>query len=524
MLQASRTRRAVLKGGVAVASALGLPSVVRAAGDRTLVVAIPSNPTTFDPINQGNHDAMVVNQLIFENLLEIDGAGRHQPMLAKAMPAISGDRTEYVFELREDVTFQNGQPFTAADVKYSYDYILDPANKALRRPVWTGIESVEVVERHKVRFKLKAPFRPLLDYMTKYMGIFPAGSREKFGNEVFQQRPEGLGTGPGIFVSARSNDVVEFRRNPTYWRKDIPAWDRLRVRIIAEDSARIAALMSGSVHIIGSPPVRDYLRLRQGEAQGTTGGSRPALGSYMLMLHNTRKPPFDDPEVRRAVSLATDRKTIAEKIFHGLVEPTAVPAPASAWWHNAKAAAGLAFNVEKARAHLARSRYPSGAEFELLYSSQPYLLDMKDAALFIQASLAPLGIRVKLQPVETGQLIAQVIAGNQTSALLAVIGPSDPTFVMQGIYTPNQIMTRGSGYNNDRLNTLLTESFAVDDEPSLGPILAEMQAILAADSPSTWIGTVHSFNLWRANIRGFEPNTGITLRLADVSLATSNRG
>src|SRR5262245_37976467 len=262
MPQGSMSRRAVLQGGLAAASMLGLPSAVRAAGDRTLVVAIPSNPTTFDPINQGNHDAMVVNQLIFENLLEIDGEGRRRPMLAKAMPAISEDRTEYLFELRDNVTFQNGQPFTAADVKYSYDYILDPANKALRRPVWTSIDSVEVVAPHKVRFKLKAPFRPMLDYMTKYMGIFPAGSREKFGNEVFQQKPEGLGTGPGIFVSARSNDFVEFRRNPNYWRKDIPAWERLRVRIISEDAARIASLMSGSVGIIGAPPARDYLRLR----------------------------------------------------------------------------------------------------------------------------------------------------------------------------------------------------------------------------------------------------------------------
>lgn len=515
----SLNRRAFLQGGAAAVGGLGLPLTARAADERSLVVAIPSNPSTFDPINQGNHDAMVVNQLIFENLIEIDGEGRRRPLLAKSLPAISEDRTEYTFELRDDVAFQNGQPFTAEDVKYSYDYILDPANKALRRSAWTNIQSVDVLARHKVRFKMKAPFRPFLDYMTKYMGIFPAGSREKYGNEIFQQRPEGLGTGPGIFVSARSNDVVEFRRNPNYWRKDLPGWDRLRVRIVSEEAARIASLMSKSVHIIGAPPVRDYLRLRQAKAQGIVGASRPALGSMMLMIHNTRKPPFDDPDFRKAVSLATDRKTIAEKIFNGLVEPSAVPAPASAWWYNDKAAEGLAFNLEKAKAHLAKSRYASGAEFELLYSSQGYLLDVGDAALFIQASLARLGIKVKLQPLETGQLIEQVFGGNQTSALMAVIGPSDPTFIIQGIYTPNQVMTRGSGYNNERLNTLLADSFRVDDEKSLGPILADMQAILAADSPSTWIGAVHSFNLWRSNVQGFEPNTGITLRLTDAALS-----
>ena len=517
MALVSLNRRVFLQGGAVTIGGLGHSVTARAADERSLVVAIPSNPSTFDPINQGNHDAMVVNQLIFENLIEIDGEGRRRPMLAKAMPAISADRTEYLFELRDDVTFQNGQPFTAEDVKYSYDYMLDPAHKALRRSVWTNIESVDVLERYKVRFKLKAPFRPFLDYMTKYMGIFPAGSREKYGSEVFQQKPEGLGTGPGIFVSARSNDVVEFRRNPNYWRKNSIAWDRLRVRIVSEEAARIAALLSKSVHIIGAPPVRDYVRLRQAKAQGIAGGSRPALGSMMLMIHNTRKPPFDDPNFRKAVSLATDRKTIAEKIFNGLVEPSAVPAPAAGWWYNAKAAEGLAFNLDQAKAYLAKSRYASGAEFELLYSSQGYLLDVGDAALFIQASLARLGIKVKLQPLETGQLIEQVFAGNQTSVLMAVIGPSDPTFIIQGIYTPNQVMTRSSGYSSERLNSLLADSFRVDDEPSLGPILADMQAILAEDSPSTWIGAIHSFNLWRTNVQGFEPNTGITLRLTDVA-------
>jgi peptide/nickel transport system substrate-binding protein len=513
------TRRQFLATSAAVAGGLAAPSVIRAAETRTLTVAIPSNPSTFDPINQGNHDAMVVNQLIFENLIEIDGAGRRQPMLAKAMPTVSPDGLRFVFDLRDDVNFQNGQPFTAEDVKYSYDYILDPANKALRRAVWTPIDGIDVLGKHQVQFRLKTPYRPLLDYMTKYMGIFPAGSREKVGNEVFQQRPEGLGTGPGIFVSARTNDVVELRRNPNYWRKDKPGWDILRIRIISEDAARMAALMSGQVQVIGAPPTRDYVRLKDGSTAGIKGSSVPAMGSLMLMVHNTRKPPFDDLDFRIAVSLATDRKTIAEKIFYGLVEPSALPVPASSSNFDAKSAEGLAFNMAKAKEYLAKSKYANGAEFELLYSSQPYLLDVKDAALFIQATLGQIGIKVKLQPVEAGQLIGQVIGGNQVSALTAVIGPADPTFMIQSIYTPGQVFAKGSGYNNDKLNALFTESNKAQDDAALRPIMTQMQAILAADSPSTWIGALHSFNLWRSDVKGFEPNAGLTLRLGDVSVA-----
>lgn len=514
-----QTRRQFLATSAAVAGSLSAPSVIRAAETRTLVVAIPTNPATFDPINQNNHDAMVVNQLIFENLVEIDGAGRRQPMLAKSLPAVSDDQLRYTFDLRDDVQFQNGQPFTAEDVKYSYDYILDPANKAVRRAVWTPIEAIDVLGKHQVQFRLKTPYRPMLDYMTKYMGIFPVGSREKVGNDAFQQRPEGLGTGPGIFVSARSNDVVELRRNPNYWRKGKPGWDVLRIRIISEDAARMAALMSGQVQIIGAPPPRDYVRLKDGATPGIKGASVPSLGSLMLMVHNTRKAPFDDLNFRMAVSLATDRKTIAEKIFYGLVEPSALPVPASSPYFDAKAAAVLAFDMGRAKEHLAKSKYATGAEFELLYSTQPYLLDVKDAALFIQATLGQLGIKVKLQPVETGQLLGQVAQGNQTSALAAVIGPSDPTFMIQSIYTPGQVFTKGSGYNNDRLNALFADSNKAADDASLRAVMAQMQALLAADAPSTWIGALHSFNLWRSEVKGFEPNTGITLRLGDVTLA-----
>ena len=281
----------------------------------------------------------------------------------------------------------------------------------------------------------------------------------------------------------------------------------------------MAALMSGQVQVIGAPPPRDYARMKDGATAGIKGNGVPSLGSLMLMVHNTRKAPFDDLDFRMAVSLATDRKTIAEKVFYGLVEPSALPVPASSPFYDAKAAAGLAFDLAKAKEHLAKSKYASAAEFELLYSTQPYILDVKDAALFLQATLGQIGIKVKLQPVETGQLLGQVAQGNQVSALAAVIGPSDPTFMIQSIYTPGQVFTKGSGYNSDRLNTLFADSNKAADDAALRTVMAQMQSILAADAPSTWIGALQSFNLWRADVKGFEPNTGITLRLGDVTIA-----
>src|SRR5271166_1547894 len=145
--QVSPTRRQVVHGIPfgAGALALGLVRPVRAwAAGGDLTVAIPNNPTTIDPIAQANHDAMVVTQAIFENLLEVDHDGNLQPQLAISLPKVSSDKLDYVFDLRPGVTFQNGESFGAEDVKYSFDYVLNPENKALRRPLFNRITEVTV--------------------------------------------------------------------------------------------------------------------------------------------------------------------------------------------------------------------------------------------------------------------------------------------------------------------------------------------------------------------------------------------
>ena len=221
-------RRFLSTAGAGIATAATLPwldpNVALAAGG-TLTVALPNNPTTFDPANQRNHDAMAMSQVVFENLYEVDVNAEPQPMLAVGHQ-VADDGMTWWFDLRDDVVFHNGQKMTAEDVKYSYEWILDPKNKARRRSVWTRIKNIVVESPTRVRFEMAQPYGTMLYYMTKYMGIFPKGSREKHGAAAFTSNPVGLGTGPGIFVGARKNDYVEFKRNPNYWRKGVPAWEQ----------------------------------------------------------------------------------------------------------------------------------------------------------------------------------------------------------------------------------------------------------------------------------------------------------
>ena len=144
-------RRQVLRGLATTALLPLLCPNSALAADGSLSVALPSNPDTFDPCNQRNHDAMAMSQVIFESLYEVDVNGVPQPMLAVGHK-IAEDGMTWWFDLRNDVFFHNGQKMTAEDVKYSFDWCLDEKNKAARRPIWTRIKNVVVESHVRVRF------------------------------------------------------------------------------------------------------------------------------------------------------------------------------------------------------------------------------------------------------------------------------------------------------------------------------------------------------------------------------------
>ena len=510
------TRRRLLKAMMATAgaSSLGLPvsSAFAAGGD--LVIALPNNPSTFDPCAQANHDAMVVTQTIFENLVAVDHDGGLEPQLAKALPRITNGGKTYVFELREGISFQNGQPFTGEDVKYSFDYVLDPKNNALRRPLFNRINEVVVESKYRVRFELREAYRPFLHYMTKYMGIFPVGSREKHDANYWKSTPIGLGTGPGIFVEWKQNDRVVLRKNPNYWRKGIPSWDQAVIRTIPDESARMAYLLTGNVDIISAPSPKDFAALKQKKELVT--GERLANGGWFFLMLNNKKPPFDDVNVRRAIACAIDRDMLAQKVYYNMVVPSSIPAPVDSWWYDKNAGAVNALNKARAREFMKKSKYPT-AEFDMLVPSAPYLVDVKDAAVVVQAQLAEIGLKVNLKEMEQGILLQQTRLGNHVSALQVWMSPGEPTFMIDLCYGKDNVFSKSSGYENAAAWKLMNETYLHTEESKLKPVYAKLLMQLAEDSPHVWLGFVKATNVWRTNVRGFKVNQGLTMRIADVS-------
>lgn len=510
-------RRRLLQGAALGMGAVLLDPKLALGADKTLTFAIPNNPSTFDPMNQTNHDAMAGTLLVFENLIENDVDGELRPQLAAAMPTVSDDKLTYWFDLRDDVYFQNGAKFTAEDVKYSYEYVLDPKNKAIRRPIWTPIKAIAVESPTRVRFEFNEPYSPWLYYMTKLMGIFPKDSREKYGDEHFRLSPIGVGTGPGIFVEWHQNDYVEFKRNPNYWRKGIPAWDRVIMKTVPEDSVRVAYLVTNETQIISAPPPKDYLRVKA--MPGISGASKVSLGCSLFMELNTAKPPLDDVDFRRGISFAVDRNLLAKDVFYGMIEPTTVLAPASSWWYDKQAADKISFDPEKAKALIAKSKYAKGAEFDMNVPAQPYLIDVRDAAVVIQSQLAAVGVKVNLRFMDVASILGRTIDGSHTASFFANMGAGDPTLQIVSYYTPGQVQSKSSGYSKDALTALITESYRTIDREALKTIYGKMQSILVEDCPGVWIGYVRIANLWRSEVKNFRVNSGLSIVVRDVDIS-----
>ena len=483
----------------------------------TLTVALSDNPVTCDPINMSSHDSEILSQTIFENLVEFDIEDNLKPQLAKALPAISADGLVYTFDLRDDVLFQDGSPLTSEDVKYSIEYTIDPAHKATRGPIFKLLSHVATDGPHRLHVHLKEPFAPWTSYLTKFMGVWPAGSREKYGDAYFRQTPFNLGTGPGIFEEWKPNDFVSFRRNPNYWQKGLPHWDRLVVKVVPEDASRVAFLLAGQTDIIGAPPPREFSRLKS--RKGIQGSSVATFGGWSVLVQNTSRAPFDDVNFRKAIAHAVDRKTIAEKIYYGLVEPSSIPAPASSWWWDKEADAMSAYDTDLARAYLAKSRYASGVEFDMDVPAEPYLLDVKDAAVFLQAELSRLNIKVNLKMMPFQQVSKRRTSGEHTSSLANIMSPGEPTYFLMANFTRDNFMSRASGNVDDPVVTAaLKIAYVENDRDKLKPLYSDLLKHMAETSYYTWIGYFAAANLWRDRVKNFKPSRELTINVRDVGV------
>jgi len=390
------TRRELLKGTAALGAAAAFPaSLPRSAPAQTtpkreLVVAQGGDISKFDPHFSTSSNDIRVSFNVFDNLVSRHPDSKLHPGLATEWKREG--QTQWTFKIRQGVKWHNGDPFTAADAKFSLERTWDPKIATRVSTVFTTIDRIEAPDAATLVVHTKKP-DPLLPARLAFYGgqIVPQKYVEKVGGEEFNAKP--VGTGPVRFVSWTKDDKLVLEANPDYWGGRIEV-DRVVVRSIPETAPRIASLLKGEVDVITQLPPDQEERVR-GNASTKVAGALYA-GLYVLAV-NSKRPPLDNPLVKQALSLAVDRQAIVKELWRGRGIVPSGPIARGDNHFDAKLPP-LAYNPGEARERLRKGGY-KGEEI-VIETTVGYTANDKPMAEAIQGMWRDVGVNAKVEVLE----------------------------------------------------------------------------------------------------------------------------
>ena len=360
--------------------------------------------------------------------------------------------TTWQFKLRPNVKWHNGDPFTADDVKFTFERAIDPKSPSIRQTAFPLLSRVEVVDPMTVNFIMKSP-DGLWPSRLNGMGawIMPAKYFTSIGQEAFEKKP--VGTGPFRFVEHVKNDHILIERNPEYWGGPTNA-ESILVKAIPEASARITALVDvGETNFTDIVPF-DFVD-KVTNAKNTKMANFRNIGFYTI-TPNVKVPPLDDKRVRQALSFAIDRKSIASGLMKGRATvPTGFLCAGDFAYDSGKQP--MPFDPARARDLLRQAGY---ANQEIYIESQrSILLDNEQQVCETVVSMwKDVGINAKLELIEPAVRAEKNRLRNYkgcfTSYFTSVLG--DPDGFMWRTLQPGGGLNYG--VNNDEFNRLGKEA------------------------------------------------------------------
>jgi peptide/nickel transport system substrate-binding protein len=380
-------------------SSIGAPSgeVTSVSGTQTFHMK-GGDPAT------GDGGFSLVASAVFDSLVSPTVEQNYAPSLAKSWK-ISPDWKYIDFSLRDDVKFQNGDPFTAEDVKFSLEtYMRRELRFWLQRLYSKNIKQIEIKNPYQVRLHLTEPWPWILTNFWYHTGMLPKKYRETVGDAGFADKP--VGTGPFNWMEYKQDVYFKLGAVQHHFRKT-PEIKTLTVRFVPEASTRLAMLKAGEADIVELaspliPPVKSDPNLKLFFIKHTQG-----LGLWFCDLVFPNEPsPFLDIRVREAASLAVDRATICEKILFGGAEPMKDYLAPITLGYNPNAPAD-SYHPEKAKALMAAAGYAKG--FETTIHALPPGQAWVEA---VASNLMEVGIRPKIEIYELGALLEKFKAKN----------------------------------------------------------------------------------------------------------------
>ena len=498
-----RTTRRPVRGALTMLAMALLPACGDAsppgeeAGARqggTAVILAPADLQDANPLVTSEAWTEEVNRsLLFMPLLRYTPELEYAPYLARSWE-MEGDSAA-VFRIREDVSWHDGVPTTAEDVAFTLQRVLDPATAFPNASHFAGWQGVEVVDSYTVRVRFTPRLEPLLG--VPLLGIVPRHLLDSIPAEgllraAFNKSP--VGNGPFRFVSQTLNERWVFEANEAFPEElgGRPNLDRLIWRVLPDPTAQVAEMRTGGGHLLLGIGMDQFVALDT--LPGLRGIARQS-GKYTFIGWNNRRPPLDDPRVRRALTLAMDRTELIEIVRRGRGE-LAVGPVAPGHWGAHPDLEPVPFAPDSAVALLGAAgiqnrdadpwlELPDGEEMEIALTIPAAHPSSQAIAQIVQSDLADVGVRLTIRPVDQSAFIATFAAPPRDfdAAVVGLSAPLDLNLRDQFHSQRHDAALQMAGYANPEVDSLLDVVAGAHTREQARPALLRAQEILLAEQP-----------------------------------------
>ncbi len=457
-------------------------------GEKVLRIGIGIDADTLFPISGTTTTVFNIMRLMYEPLFTVDEKGKIRPLLAISY-SISKDGLVYTVKLRKGVKFQDGTPFNATAVKFTFQKILDPHILCPTRSDFAALKEVKVVDPYTVQFILKYPYAPFLTVLASgSASIISPTSFHKLGSKV-NTAPYGLGTGPYEFEKWVRGQKIVLKRNPNYWGKK-PFFDEVVFYVVPDPQTREAKLLSGELDMILQPPSADIQRLEQAQHVVV----QKILSTRVMFIGiNTQWGPLKSRKVRQALNYAVDKEAIIKDVLFGLGEPMDSVLPNFTLGH--VKLPPYTYDPQKAKELLKEAGYPNGFKVILYTPVGRYLFD-KEVAQAIGQYLRNVGIQVEVRPIADWPTYVHMLLApkNETKLQLFLVGwapdvPDPHNYLYQRFHS-SQMPPNGFNfvfYNNTEVDKLLDEGVRATDPSVRAEIYGNVSKILWEDAPNIYL-------------------------------------
>ena len=475
-----------------------------------LIVGHHVDPTTLDLLDSTTAAFQSVSAQIVEQLIVFDTENLSpQPWLAESFAWV--DDLTLEIKLKPGISFTNDEPMDAQAAKVSLDRLM--SSEAYSFFLKEGVyKDTVIVDDHTVHCTLTEPYAPLVSVIARGGAVVPPVYYQKVGTEGFGQKP--IGTGPFVLSEWSKDDHITLTRNPKYWNGVHPL-GKITYRIFPEDTARVAALQAGEIHIALSVPVSGIRQIESSDELAAI--SVPGLRKFAMFFDTVTADAktMSDVRVRRAMNMAVDKVAIAESLLEGAA------APLQGQWQTAGEPGFnpdipvIAYAPDGAKALLAEAGVPDGFEFQLTYTVGRYPQD-KEIGEIVASYLEDIGLTVKQRPLEYGAFSTARKEKTLGTHQWGLLYPPDAvfnyrTFVRDSPYEFHKLP--------DEFTTVVDKASQETDAALQQELFVQAAQIMADEVPVLFLHVPNDNYGVSDKVQGFQPRRDQVLWLFGVSLA-----